>query len=955
MEKMIAGEKMITGEKLIPQGKPITGENLIIGFSALVVFVGLYLASLYNYLLFHSVAEVFSIVIACGIFMVAWNTRRHVAGDYLLLIGIAYLFVGILDFVHTLSYADMNIFIDKDANVPTQLWIAARYMESLTLLAAPFALHRRIRSGPAFLVFGTVTAVIFLSIFAWRIFPDCFLPEAGGLTPFKKISEYVICLILLAAGLLVLRHRVYFDPDFSMWLLMSITTMVFSELAFTTYVGVFGVSNLIGHYLKIVSFYCMYKAVIETGLTKPHDLLFRNLQRQRESLRQSEAAVRRHLAEIEAIYQNAPVGMCVLDRDLRFVRINARLAETNGFPAEAHIGRTIREIVPGIVDQVEPAMQRLFATGCPVMNIEVSGETAAMPGVVRTWVESWLPMKDADSDGIIGLNVVAQEITEQKKTEEMLKHASRQRQVALDAARMGWWHYDPATRIASWDDRYKEIFGVSGYSRPNDDILARLHPEDLPDVLARVAAALDPADTKPYTAEYRINLPDGSVKWIKAHGIALFEGPGADKRATEFVGTVADVTDRRRTQEALQQLNEMLEQRVAERTELANARSKQLQSLAVQLIEAEERERRRIAQLLHDDLQQILASAKMQLQAAGETLPATPLLTNVEYLLQESIAKARRLSHELSPAVLHHSGLPAGLKWLCGQMDEQFGLSVALETHAVEPFMHTPLKVFIFRSVQELLFNTVKHAGVKRARVVLAGSPGGLDITVCDEGCGFDPDRLHHAAEQKGFGLLSISERAASMGGSLIIDSVPGRGSRFTMTIPFEIAGTDLPAGLGPPAEKAPQAPAANAPHTKVVRVLFADDHKVMRQGLIGLIAGQPGIEVVGEAADGCQAVELARQLNPDVIVMDVSMPRMDGVEATRRIKTEFPGIRIIGLSMMEDAQIIETLRAAGAQSFLSKTVSSAELLKEIYRTTENENDRKNDSHGRQRPYPKQP
>lgn len=115
------------------------------------------------------------------------------------------------------------------------------------------------------------------------------------------------------------------------------------------------------------------------------------------------------------------------------------------------------------------------------------------------------------------------------------------------------------------------------------------------------------------------------------------------------------------------------------------------------------------------------------------------------------------------------------------------------------------------------------------------------------------------------------------------------------------------------------------------LRVLFADDHKVMRQGLIQLIAGQHDIQVVGEASNGLEAIEQARRLHPDVIVMDVSMPEMDGVEATRRIKLELPAVRVVGLSMFEDEQITKTMCDAGAEAFVTKTASSAELLKAIY------------------------
>jgi DNA-binding NarL/FixJ family response regulator len=113
--------------------------------------------------------------------------------------------------------------------------------------------------------------------------------------------------------------------------------------------------------------------------------------------------------------------------------------------------------------------------------------------------------------------------------------------------------------------------------------------------------------------------------------------------------------------------------------------------------------------------------------------------------------------------------------------------------------------------------------------------------------------------------------------------------------------------------------------------VLLADDHKVMLQGLISVLESQPGIQVLGEASTGREAVEMARVLRPDVIVMDISMPGMDGIEATRRIKESVPQIRVVGLSMFEEQSVIDAMRQAGAEAFVKKTDTSNNVLRAIF------------------------
>jgi ligand-binding sensor protein len=261
--------------------------------AAAVSITGLYLLSRVNYLLFHSSVEVFSIVIAFAIFAIAWNSRRMMDSNYLLFIGIACLFVGGVDLLHTLAYRGMGVFPEYGSNLATQLWIATRYMLSFSLLAALFFANRKFRPSAVIAGYSVATALVLGSIFYWGNFPQAFI-EGVGLTPFKIISEYVISLILLCAISLLIIKRREFSGNVVKLMVAAMALAIAAEMAFTLYTDVYGIANVIGHLLTVVSFYLIYMALIETGLTKPYDLLFRNL-------KQNEIALTKHAAELTEV------------------------------------------------------------------------------------------------------------------------------------------------------------------------------------------------------------------------------------------------------------------------------------------------------------------------------------------------------------------------------------------------------------------------------------------------------------------------------------------------------------------------------------------------------------------------------------------------------------------------------------------------------------------------------
>jgi len=275
----------------------------------------LYLTSIHNYLLFHSLVEIFSILVAWGIFIIAWNSRRFVTNNYLLMIGVAYLFIGFLDLLHTLSYKGMGVFTGYGANLPTQLWILARYVESISLLIAPLFLTRKVKATALLLGYLVTTVLLLMTIFYWNIFPTCYI-EGTGLTTFKKLSEYVISFILVFSIIFIAKKRNAFDTTIYKLVVTSIIITIGSELAFTFYLSVYGISNFVGHFLKLVSFYLIYEAIIKTGFLKPYNLLFKDLKKTESNLRLERDHLQQALSEIKKISGLLPIcASCKKIRD----------------------------------------------------------------------------------------------------------------------------------------------------------------------------------------------------------------------------------------------------------------------------------------------------------------------------------------------------------------------------------------------------------------------------------------------------------------------------------------------------------------------------------------------------------------------------------------------------------------------------------------------------------------
>lgn len=344
------------------------------------VLVGLYLSRLHSYLLFHSLVEGVTIVIACAVFLLAWNTRQYLSHHYLLFVGVAYAFVAPVDLLHTLAYKGMGVFPGFDADLPTQLWVFGRLLHALALALAPVFVRRPVPLGPTAAGMGAVTGLGLLAIFVWRLFPAAFV-EGSGLTPFKQGSELVAILLLACAALGLVRRRDAFDPRVLRLLVASILVTAAAEAAFTAYTDVYGHWNMLGHFGRLAASYLIYKALVETGLRQPYSLLFRDLKQSEEALRQARDGLERRVEERTAELAQA-------NRALRALSVRAmtiREEEARRIARELHdeVGQSLTSLLLQLKAVEEAPTPEANRQAAGALRQLVAGTLAGVHGLIR--------------------------------------------------------------------------------------------------------------------------------------------------------------------------------------------------------------------------------------------------------------------------------------------------------------------------------------------------------------------------------------------------------------------------------------------------------------------------------------------------------------------------------------------------------------------------------------------
>lgn len=454
----------------------------------------------------------------------------------------------------------------------------------------------------------------------------------------------------------------------------------------------------------------------------------------------------------------------------------------NFFPLLASdLGHPLAQLMDKIGDAaLLKAAEQALQTVTPVEH--------ELPYADEQWrLVRFLPYSPTPASGA-GLLMTVFDITKSKQAEQALQESDEQTQFMLEYVQeYAIFRLDKAGYIASWNQGAERICGYAEAEAIGQPAEIIFTPEDR--AVGAPASEIETAKLHGQSLDERWHMrKNGSRFWGSGVMTALWDTTG---ELRGFVKMMRDNTERKEAEEALQAsqaqlqaLNESLVERVEQRTQ-------QMRKLATELVLAEQKERQRLAHILHDDLQQGLYALQIQLQILNETLvSAQPdivqeSLQAIKEIIGRTIRLTRHLTVELSPPVLQGEGLVEMLRWLAVQMKQRYGLEVSVSAAPISHRYSNEILILLAQLVNELLFNVVKHAGVNQAHVEIQSESNQMVIDVMDEGRGFDVEQVAHGPEGGGYGLRSIQDRLALLDGRLVVTSQPGLGTHAILYVPF--------------------------------------------------------------------------------------------------------------------------------------------------------------------------
>jgi PAS domain S-box-containing protein len=613
-----------------------------------------------------------------------------------------------------------------------------------------------------------------------------------------------------------------------------------------------------------------------------------------EKLQASETRFRR-------LFEAAQDGILLLDIDSgQVVDANPFLARLLGSSREKILGKRLWEL--GLFADVA-ASKEAFAELKREGYIRYEDLPLRAIDGRRVDVEFVSNVYDVNGSKVIQCNI--RDITDRKRAEEKLQASETRFRRLFESAQDGILLLD----IDSGQVVDANPFLALLLGSPREDLLGKR--------LWELGLFADVAASKKAFAELKregyIRYEDLPLRAIDGRRVEV-----------EFVSNVYDVND-----------SNVIQCNIRDITDRKRAAG-ELRRLTARLMEGQEDERRQASYDIHDGLGQLMTAASMHLEAfagyraSADLEAAEEEFTKAKRCLQDAVVEMRRMVSELGPLLLEDVGLVEASRRLLSDVAERTGWEAEFESEGPDGRLDGMAETAIFRIVQEALANIAKHANSPKVRVAFRREHNALHLEVRDWGRGFLPSGVPDKPEHgRHVGLLGMRERAALIGADLSVESVPEGGTRVTVIAPVAPPAARLRGGKKAEVVRMAEATKLRGSPRDAITVLIADDHPMVREGLRSMLDAE-GIEIIGEAVNGADAVERAQQMDPDVVLMDVRMPDMDGLTATEVIKQTSPQTSVIVITSYESKEYLRRAIEAGAAGYLLKGMSRESLIDAI-------------------------
>jgi PAS domain S-box-containing protein len=642
---------------------------------------------------------------------------------------------------------------------------------------------------------------------------------------------------------------------------------------------------------------------------------------------ESGEGLRQREEQFRATIDQTAAGIAHVGADGRWLRVNQRLCDIVGYAREELLERTLRHIIhPANLEADLQQVRRLLDGEAETYSAQT--RYVRKDGSV-VWIDQTASLLHESSGEPKYVVYIVEDVSRREQMEERLERSLSALVALHEAGRVLNSTLEPeeiGRRLL------KVIHGVSDISaaiiRVQDEhgwlrVLHAHGPEDLWRQTSTTSEAEAARHKALDTKEHQLFRPGRLIgAGIPLAGLCLplavrdrltgvVEVYGSETLTEKAVVEILESLTRLATS-ALE--NAQLHQQLAER-------ERRLQDLASRLLEVREEERRRVACDIHDGLVQVAAVAHQNLRAYLEahtpgTTPSRERLDRALQLVELTVGEARRIISTLRPAGLLASGLGALLRSRVASLRTE-GWKINYVESLGEERLPAEIETTLYWVVQEALSNVRKHALTTRVNITLKRSGKEICLEVRDWGCGFDKASSREGRSPgERVGLFGMHERIALLGGEFTIDTQPGAGTSVVAKVPLDCS-------FPIPEDRISGSPSNASP----ARLLVADDHALIREGLRTMLADESDLEVVGEATDGREALELCHRLRPDLVLMDVLMPKLDGLAAARAIKAACTATNILMLTAYGDpAYLLEAVQA-GAVGFVMKDAGRRELV----------------------------